>query len=227
MWFWLWDHVSGIVSHVSQRISIFKLVKRIFVQTSMLLRCYFSFVLPILEYCSSVWGSTAECHLQLLGRQVYSVAILCPDQRFLSLCHRRHVVGLSMLKVNSNSNHCLFSELPSAFTRVRQTRPAAAAHPLEFEVSRCRKSQFARSFLPAQVWMWNYIPYTAFDTRTLDGFKGAVNRWLLPWAVFSFSVAQVLVRLRKQFINNFVFPTWACAAGFNNNNNVRAKFYIA
>ena len=29
-----------------------------------------------------------------------------------------------------------------------------------------------------------------------------------------FSVAQVLV---KQFINNFVLPTWACAAGFNNN----------
>ena len=34
-----------------------------------------------------------------------------------------------------------------------------------------------------------------------------------------FSVAQVLVGLRKQFINNFVFPTWACAAGFNNNND--------
>ena len=25
--------------------------------------------------------------------------------------------------------------------------------------------------------------------------------------------------LRKQFINNFVFPTWACTAGFHNNNN--------
>ena len=31
--------------------------------------------------------------------------------------------------------------------------------------------------------------------------------------------AQVLVRLHKQFINNFVFFTWACAAGFNNNKN--------
>ena len=25
--------------------------------------------------------------------------------------------------------------------------------------------------------------------------------------------------LRKQFMNNYVSPTWACAAGFNNNNN--------
>ena len=32
-----------------------------------------------------------------------------------------------------------------------------------------------------------------------------------------FSMAQVLVGLRKQFMNNFVFPTWACAAGLNNN----------
>ena len=35
---------------------------------------------------------------------------------------------------------------------------------------------------------------------------------------FFFPVAQVLVGLRKQFRNNCVFPTWACAAGFNNNN---------
>ena len=55
--------------------------------TSVSLRCYFAFVLPILEYCSSVWWSAAECHLQFLERQVYLVARLCPDQSFLSLCH--------------------------------------------------------------------------------------------------------------------------------------------
>ena len=37
--------------------------------------------------------------------------------------------------------------------------------------------------------------------------------------VFQFSVAQVLVWLRKKFLNNSGFPTWACADGFNNNNN--------
>ena len=39
-----------------------------------------------------------------------------------------------------------------------------------------------------------------------------------PKFVFQLSVEQVLVGLRKQFINNFVFPTWACAAGFKKNN---------
>ena len=50
------DHVPGIVSRVSHRIGILRLVKRIFMDTSVLLRCYFSFVLPMLEYCSPVWG---------------------------------------------------------------------------------------------------------------------------------------------------------------------------
>ena len=130
---------------------ILRLVKHIFVDTSVLLRCYFAFVLPILEYCIPVWRSAAECHLQLLERQVYSVAWLCPDQSFLTLCYRRRVAGLGMLyKVNSNSNHCLSSELPSASTRVRHTSAAAAAHSLEFEVSRRRTLKFSRSFLPAQ-----------------------------------------------------------------------------
>ena len=48
------DHVRGIFSRVSQRIGILRLVKRIFVDTSVLLRCCFQFVLPILGYCSPV-----------------------------------------------------------------------------------------------------------------------------------------------------------------------------
>ena len=63
------------------------------------------------------------------------------------------------------------------YTRVRHTRAATAAHPFEFEVSRCRTSQFARCFLPAQVQnlMWNDHPYTVFDTRMLDGFLSCLS----------------------------------------------------
>ena len=77
------DHMRGIVSHVSRRIRILRLVKRIFVDISVLLRCYFVSVLPILKHCSPVWGSAAECHLRLLGRQVYSVAQALSRSEFL------------------------------------------------------------------------------------------------------------------------------------------------
>ena len=181
------DHVRGIVSSVSQRIDILRLVKRIFVDgrhlcVTSLLFCICS---PNSWVLFSSVGSAAECHNQLLEHQVYLVARLCPDQSFLSLCHRRYLALLCMLyKVNSNSNHSLFRDLPSASSRVRHTRAAAAAHPFEFKESRCCTSLFARSFLPAQVQMWSDLPYTVFDTGTLDGFKGAVDRWLLPCIVF-------------------------------------------
>ena len=51
------NHVRGIVYRVSQRIGILRLVNSIIVDTSVLLRCHFAFVLPVLEYCSPVWGS--------------------------------------------------------------------------------------------------------------------------------------------------------------------------
>ena len=37
---------------------------------------YYAFVLQILEYCSLVWASTADCHLQLLECQVCLMARL-------------------------------------------------------------------------------------------------------------------------------------------------------
>ena len=203
--------MHGIVSRVTQAIGILRSVKRIFADTSVLLRCYFAFVFPILEYFSPVWGSAAECHLQLLERQEYSVVRLCPYQSFLSLCHRRRVAGLSMLyKVNLNSNHCLFSELPSDSTRVRHTRDnwslkcQGVERPNLLDFS-CRLRfdcgmTFPTLCLIPERWMVSRVQSTV---------------GCFPELYFlQLSVAQVLVGLRKQFIDNFVFPTWACAADF-------------
>ena len=85
-WLTFVDNERGIVSRVSQIIGNFMLVKRVFVDTSVLLRCYYTFVLPILVHCSPEWGSAAECHFQLLERKVYSVARLCPDHILSCRC---------------------------------------------------------------------------------------------------------------------------------------------
>ena len=62
--------------------------------------------------------------------------------------------------------------------------------------------------------MWNDLPYTVFWI----GSRVQSTVGCFPDLYFiQFSMAQVLVKLLKQFINNFVFPTWACAVGFNNN----------
>ena len=192
----------------------------------MLLRCYFAFVLSILEYCSPVLGSAAECHLQLLERQVYLVARLYPDQSFLSLCHRRRLAGLSMLyKVNSNSNRCLFSDfhlLLLAFD-ILELRPQLIHWSLKYQ-------GVERPYLLGHSCRLRFDCGMTYPTLCLIPERWTGSRVRSTVACFpelcflQFSVAQVLVGLRKQFINNFVFPTWASAAGFNNNNNNNNKF---
>ena len=108
-------------SRVSRRIGILRLTKRVFVDTSVLLHCYYAFVLIIFGYCTSVRGSAADCALQLPEHQVHSVHRLFSDSSFLSSSHRRYFDWIL-----SKSNHCLFSELPSASTRVRHTRAPVA-----------------------------------------------------------------------------------------------------
>ena len=115
-------------------------MKRVFVDNSVLLRCYYSFVFPIIEFCSSAWGPAAECHLQLLERQVYSVARLCliglPCHCVIDVmllhCIYCTRLNLTLIIVCSVSLHLLLSEFDMLELRV-----------LEFEVSRCRTSQFA------------------------------------------------------------------------------------
>ena len=174
------SHVRGVLSRVSQRIGVLRMVNGVYADTSVLLRCYYAFILHILEYCSPVWRSAASSHLRLLDRQIHAVFRLCPDQILKPLNHRRCIAGMCMLyKIHSNPKHCLYGELPPACQRVRHTRAAAAAHSCELEVPRCRTSQFGRCFLPAHVRMWNDLPSSVFDFCTLSGFKGAANLSLL------------------------------------------------
>ena len=162
-------------------------MERIFVGTSVIICCYFAFFLPIFEYCFLVCASAAECHHELLECLIYSVARLCPDQSFLSCVINVMLLGWvcctrliqTLITVCSTSFHLLLLEFEFLSC---SCGPVAAAYPVEFEVSRCTMSQFARYILPAQVGIWNGM--TVFDARLMDEFKGAVNCRLLPWVVF-------------------------------------------
>ena len=162
----------GIVSRVSQRIGVLRLVKHVFVDTSVLLRCYYAFVLPILEYVLQCWGqllnvifsfSSAWC-IRWPGFALIRLSCRCVIDVILlhCVCCRRLIRPTIIV--------CLES-FYICFCCSSTSRAAATAHPLEFEVSRCGTFQFARCFLPAQTRVWNNLPYTVFDTGTLDGFR--------------------------------------------------------
>ena len=87
---------------------------QVFHDRSLLLRYFRSFVLPVLEYCSSVWCSGADSHLKLLDRVVRSAGFLAGGVLRWILAHRRSVTELCMLlKIKSNPMyplvvHCLW-----------------------------------------------------------------------------------------------------------------------
>ena len=70
---------------------------QVFHDRSLLLRSFWSFVLPVLEYCSVVWCSAADSHLKLLDRVVRSAGFLAGGVLECNLGHRRSVAEVCML----------------------------------------------------------------------------------------------------------------------------------
>jgi len=172
-------HVRSIASSVSQRIGIMRRAHRIFGSSEVVLHCFRSFILPILEYASVVWCSAATSHLALLDRVVNRCSRLMNDQVPCNLNHRRSVAGLCMLfKIHERVGHPLFAYLPARFQRDRLTRRTESLHDYAFEPVRYRTNQYARSFIPSFVDRWNALSVSVFAGVGLDSFKSLVNRSL-------------------------------------------------
>ena len=71
-------------------------------------RCFWSFLLSVLEYCSHIWISAAASHLGLLDRVVSNAVRFSDGQVVCNLKHRRRVAALCMFhKIYCNSKHAL------------------------------------------------------------------------------------------------------------------------
>ena len=102
-----------------------------------------------LEYCSAVWCSAADTHLKPLGRLVSGACFIAGGVLNCDLSHRRSVAVLCMLyKIRCNPKHPLCDALPVPYVPVRVTRGALIAHRYTFAPTRCRTSQYRRTFIP-------------------------------------------------------------------------------
>ena len=61
-------HLRSVSRAASQRLGILRKSWHVFHDRLLITRCFWSFVLPVLEYCSAVWCSAADTHLKLLNR---------------------------------------------------------------------------------------------------------------------------------------------------------------
>ena len=90
------QHIRSISSSVAQRIGLLRKSRKIFGDLSVVRKCFYSFILPCLEYCSPAWSSAAASHLKLLDKSVRACKFLISDLD-VDLWHRRSVSSLCML----------------------------------------------------------------------------------------------------------------------------------
>ena len=122
-------NLRSVSRAASQRLGILRKSWQVFHDRSLLVRCFRCFVLPVLEYCSSVWCSSADTHLRLLERVVSGASFLTGGVFDCDLAHRHSVAVLCMLyKIRCNPMHPLCGALPVPYVPVRVTRSAGIAH---------------------------------------------------------------------------------------------------
>ena len=69
-------HLRSVSSAAAQMFGIMRKFWQVFHDRSLLVRFFWSFVLPVLEYFSAVWCSAADLHLKLLDRVLRSAGFL-------------------------------------------------------------------------------------------------------------------------------------------------------
>ena len=172
-------HICSISSSVAQKIGLLRKSFRIFGDHDVLWKCFNSFILPCLEYCSPVRSSEADSHLKLLDRNLQARRFLIPKLT-ISLHHCRFISSLCMLyKIFQNPSHSLYSELPNLFSPRRVTRGSLSINSSSFSPVRFHTFQFSRCFIPATTKLWNELPSMIVEAAELQKFKLGGNAFLL------------------------------------------------
>ena len=98
--------IRSIVASTSSKLGILRKVAGLYCDVEVVTRSFWSFVLPLLEYCSAVWSGAATCHLSLLDRVVRRAVVFSEGEVKCDLLHRRKVASLCMFyKIFNNASH--------------------------------------------------------------------------------------------------------------------------
>ena len=106
-------HLCSVSRAAAQRLSIKR--KSWHVWSSLLIRSFWIFALPVFEYCSAVRCSAADSHLKLPDRDVLTAVFLAGGVLECILARRRSLAMLCMLfmikinSINASSGRCLAS----------------------------------------------------------------------------------------------------------------------
>ena len=174
------QHVRTVVTSIVQKLGILRLAWTIYQDAELVARCFWSLLLPIVEYCSPVWSSAVDGHLNLLDSVVRKVTRMSNGVVQCDLWHRRNVAALCMLyKIRANECHPLHQRLPRAYVAPRALRHHNRRHQHQLSPVHCRTTQYQRAFVPRISRLWNDLGREVVFDEGLQRFKTSANRSLL------------------------------------------------
>ena len=98
--------VRAIATSASRRDGILRKTMSVFRDVAVVAKCFWAFILPVLEYFSPVWMSASTSHLSLLDRVVSQVSRLSGGSVSCDLWRRRKVASLSVFfRIDSLVDH--------------------------------------------------------------------------------------------------------------------------
>ena len=177
--------VRAIAASASMRVGILRKTMSVFRDVTVVAKCFWAFILPVLEYCSPVWMSAATSHLSLLDRVVSQVGRLSGGSVSCYHWHRRKLVSLSVFfKIDSLVDHPVRGLFPAQYVLRRPTHGTLAAHSRSFEMPRSRTVQFSRSFVLSCGRLWNGLHESVFASEGLGAFKTSIQpEETNPWSL--------------------------------------------
>ena len=90
-------HLCSVSRAASESLGIVRKSWRVFHDRLLLGRCFWGFVMPVLEHYSAIWCLAANAHLKLLDRAVSGAWFLTGGVFECDVSHRRSVAVLCML----------------------------------------------------------------------------------------------------------------------------------
>ena len=157
-------HLCSVSRAASQWLGILRKSWQVFYDSLLLGRCVMGFVLPVLEYSSAVWCSTADTHLKLLDLVVSGASLLTGVCLSVTL----HIVDLWQYYVCCTRSGVIRCTIFMVLFLCRMcrcwlhVRSGVIAHRYTYVPRRCRTSQYLRSFIHLSVSLWTIFvtPYS-------------------------------------------------------------------
>ena len=192
--YWEWHfemtfekHLHPISRAASQRLGILRKSWWVFHDRSLLGRCIRGIVLAFLEYCSAVWCSAANTHIELLDHAA-SVA-----QFLTGVCLS---VTLHIVDIWQHCVCCIRSGLNGGlYVPVRVTWGALVAHHYTYASPSCKTLQYCRTFIPLSVSLRNDLADSMFDGVGLAGFKSRAILFYWPKLLYPYYSVLLFFRL--------------------------------